>query len=227
VTLLTIRNLDYKYGTQQVLSNLSLDMPQSTVAALLGYNGAGKSTLLRCIAGWTLPHRGEIEINGVSMQRHERQARREVVLVPDTPDFYDELTAWDHLQLVAQLHHVAQWKGQSLALLEQFQLSNQRLAFPFTFSRGMRYKLALSMALLVKPPLLLLDEPFGSLDATSAQSLWQSIQNYRLEGKSVLFSSHMLPDGSVPDQFFLLRDQQLKHLDSMGITDIAALLNHD
>ncbi|MFN8372265.1 MAG: ABC transporter ATP-binding protein [Anaerolineae bacterium] len=224
--LLTINDLDYSYGPQQVLSNLSLELEYGTLAALIGYNGAGKSTLLRCIAGWTLPHRGDISINNQSIHGQEQQLRRMVILVPDAPDFYDELTAWEHLQLVARLHQAADWKQRGLMLLENFQLLNQRSAFPFTFSRGMRYKLALCMALLVDPPLLLLDEPLGALDAVSVQFLWNYLQEYRTRNKSILFSSHVLPDEGKPDVFFLLRDQQIKRIESAD-TDIAHILNHD
>lgn len=223
--ILKVENLSYQYGAYQVLTDLSFELDEGVIAALIGRNGAGKSTLLRCLAGWTVAEDGEITVAGFNLRRSERDVRRQIIFVPDTPDFYDELTAWEHLQFVAQLHRVESWQERSLELLEEFQLDDHRTAFPFTFSRGMRYKLALCMALLIRPSLLLLDEPFGPLDALSAQHLWQHLLDYRSEQRSVLFSSHVMPDDGSPDLFLLLRDHQITPVDPAQVTGILQLLN--
>ncbi len=223
--MLRVTKLSYQYGANPVLSDLSFELRDGTLAALVGRNGAGKSTLLRCLAGWTVPEAGVIEINGHLLRRREQEYRDQVVLVPDTPDFYDELTAWDHLQLVSQLYHVDHWQERSHALLEQFQLLDERLAFPFTFSRGMRYKLALCMALVVQPALLLLDEPFGPLDSLASRLLWRHLRDYCGTGKSALFSSHILPDEGRPDQFLLLRARQVTPLEAAQVTSLADVLD--
>lgn len=225
MTLLKVEELSYQYGAHQVLLDVDFELEAGVVAALLGRNGAGKSTLLRCIAGWTMPERGTIELSGSELQTEEREVRRSIIFVPDTPDFYDEMTAWEHLQFVAQLHRIEDWQDVSLDLLEKFQLDDHRNAFPFTFSRGMRYKLALCMALLVNPPLLLLDEPFGPLDAVSVQFLWQHLQDYRKQGRSIIFSSHTLPEGGSPDKYLLLRDQVVTVLEPSQVTGIIQILS--
>lgn len=223
--MLTVTNLSYQYGASPVLSNLSFELLDGALAALVGRNGAGKSTLLRCLAGWTVPAGGTIEINGRLLRQRDQAYRDQVILVPDTPDFYDELTAWDHLQLVSQLYRVDGWQDRSRELLEQFQLYDARSAFPFTFSRGMRYKLALCMALVVQPPLLLLDEPFGPLDSLASRLLWQHLRDYCAGGKSVLFSSHILTDEGHPDLFLLLRDRQVTPLEATQVTSLADLID--
>lgn len=223
--MLTVVNLSYQYGANSVLSNLSFELPDGTLAALVGRNGAGKSTLLRCLAGWTVPADGTLNIQGRSLRHREQEYRDQVILVPDTPDFYDELTARDHLQLVSQLYHVDHWQERGKTLLEQFHLFDQRLAFPFTFSRGMRYKLALCMALVVQPPLLLLDEPFGPLDSLASRLLWRHLRDYCATGKSVLFSSHILPDDGRPDLFLLLHKQQVTLLEAAQVTSLADILD--
>lgn len=208
-----------------MLSGVSLELGEGVVAALIGRNGAGKSTFLRCISGWTMPEDGEVEINGVNLRRRERGLRQNVVFVPDTPDFYDELTAWEHLQFVGQLNHIEHWKEHSEELLDEFQLTEHRNAFPFTFSRGMRYKLALCMALLVQPPLLLLDEPFGPLDALSVQYLWDHLLDYGTEDRSVIFSSHTMPEEGSPDVFLLLRNHHIEAVEPDEVTGILQLLD--
>ncbi len=225
--LLRVNDLSYEYGATQILQGVSLELSDRSIALLVGRNGAGKSTLLRCLAGWTWANAGTVEINDVTLRREDRSFRKHVMLVPDTPDFYDELTAWEHLQFAAQLHRVEGWQDRSWELLEKYQLDDYADTFPFTFSRGMRYKLALCIALLTSPALLLLDEPFGPLDASSVAELWEDLRGYRSKGRSVMLSSHALPNGGKADSIFLLRDQTVTTVDPAGVTDLKALLNND
>lgn len=223
--MLIVNDLSYQYGANSVLSNLSFQLPEGALIGLVGRNGSGKSTLLRCLAGWSTPTNGSIEINNLSLFRGEKQFRQRVVFVPDTPDFYDELTAWDHLQLVSQLYRIKNWQERASELLEQFQLFDTRFAFPFTFSRGMRYKLALCMAFVVAPPLLLLDEPFGPLDSLISRHLWTMLREYCATGKTVLFSSHVLSDAGHPDLFLVLRNHQVSILEGAQVSSLAGVLD--
>lgn len=222
--MLKVSQLMYQYGTQTVFSEIDFQLEANKVAMLIGRNGAGKSTLLRCLAGWTSPEKGIVEINGFTLKNHEQDFQKQNILVPDTPDFYDELTGWEHLQLVAQLHHIADWQETAQDLLVDLQLWRHRKAFPFTFSRGMRYKLALAMALLVRPPLLLLDEPFGPLDSLASEFLWENILEYGRDGNAVLFSSHIMPEGTKPDIFLLLRDGEMQSVDAETVNHMGELL---
>jgi len=225
--MLHIENLTYQYGTLTVLKDLSLRLSAGQVALLFGENGAGKSTLLRCVAGWTQVRTGTIAVQGVSLREQDRAYRQQVALVPDTPDFYDELTAWEHLQLNAQLHRIPAWQDRAAYLLDRFRLTEQKGALPFTFSRGMRYKLALCLALLIRPPLLLLDEPFAALDALARQTLWQALAEHAEQGGTVLFSSHSAPPGAQPDVLLHLRDGQIEPVEASGEVVLTALLSQD
>jgi ABC-2 type transport system ATP-binding protein len=202
--MLQVNDLTYQYGAQTVLDGVSLELAAGQIGLLVGQNGAGKSTLLRCIAGWERLSDGTVYVNGINVQGQERAYRHQVIFVPDTPDFYDELTVGEHMQFIAQLHRLPDWETQAADLLDRFQLSPSRDAFPFTLSRGMHYKLAVALALLVQPPLLLLDEPFGPLDAVAVRDLWQTMSNFTAEGGTILFSSHTLPEGRTPDTLFHL-----------------------
>src|SRR6185369_15132576 len=180
--LLKVTEVGYRYGSFSALSDVSLEVKgggKGELIALVGRNGAGKSTLLKCIAGWTRPTDGEVVLLGERIDKNERYARKHIVLVPDTPPFYDELTAWEHLQFNAQAHRLADWEEHAEDLLDRYGLLNNKDAFPFSFSRGMRYKLALCMGLLVEPKVLLLDEPLGPLDPVSADELWIELNRHR------------------------------------------------
>ncbi len=225
--MISLNELSYEYGVHQVLDNIQLEIPDRSITALVGRNGAGKSTLLRCISGWTLPTKGDVLINGVSLRNDEKAYRKQIIFVSDTPDFYDELTAWEHVQFVAQLHRVADWEDEAEELFDEFDLYRHRRAFPFTFSRGMRYKLALVMAFIVMPPLLLLDEPFGPLDANARADLWQRIQHYRNGGQSVFFSTHSIPGGESADYIVHLQASEAELISAEGIDSLESLLTRD
>ncbi|HET7560744.1 MAG TPA: ABC transporter ATP-binding protein, partial [Limnochordia bacterium] len=168
VPLLSISNVTYTYGPLQALTGISLEVRPGDLVVLAGRNGSGKSTLLRIAAGWTRSSAGSVRIADLPVEHHERKIREFVVLVPDAPSFWDELTAWEHLQFVAGVNRLRDWEGRARSLLDQLGLRARLDASPSGYSRGMRYKLGLAMALLLEPQLLLLDEPFGPLDGDAA-----------------------------------------------------------
>lgn len=202
--LLAVDHLRQAVGRQRILRDISFELDAGELVVLAGRNGAGKSTLLRCLAGWQRPASGKVTIDGLDLMSNEREARQLVILVPDTPDFYLELTAWEHLVFVARSQRIDDWKESAEELLEHFGLWEQREAYPHTFSRGMRYKLGLSLALMVEPALLLLDEPFGPIDPISAERLWGDLCVYRDAGMGILLSSHQLPPDVAPDRYILM-----------------------
>jgi len=207
--LLEVLNLSYAYSADNVLKDVTLQVQGGEIVILVGPNGAGKSTLLRCIAGWSKPAQGDVHILGKNLYANEREVRRELILVPDTPPFYEELSTWEHLQFVAQVHHTNNWESRAEALLKGFLLWSQRHALPATFSRGMRYKLAICMALILSPRLLLLDEPFGPLDPIAVEYIWRQFITYREQGASFVISSHQLPANVQPDRYIVINDGQV------------------
>lgn len=206
---LVIEGVSYKYGSLHALSDIHLTAHPGELIALVGRNGAGKSTLLKCIAGWTRATDGDVFVLGKPVMQNERWIREYVILVPDTPAFYDELTAWEHLQFSAQVHGWQNWEDEAEDLLNRYGLLNNKDAFPHAFSRGMRYKLALCMALLVEPKILLLDEPLGPLDPVSADDLWRQMNRHRADGMTILLSSHQLPAEAHPDRYVIMEQGEI------------------
>ncbi len=201
-------NVGYRYGQSWALTDITFTLHPRSLTVLAGRNGAGKSTLLRCLAGWARPTRGEVIISGVHMYSSERLARARVLLVPDTPPFYDELTEWEHVQFVAQANRLTGWREPAESWLKQFGLWHARDAYPFSLSRGMKYKLALCLALMLQPPLLLLDEPLGPLDPVSANLLWDELERRRDAGMAILLSSHQTPPVD-PDRYLLMENGRI------------------
>ena len=207
--LVEVDGLAFEYGAYLALRDVSFDLEEGEIVVLVGRNGAGKSTLLRAVAGWSRIADGDVRLLGVSTRRDERRLREHLVLVPDRPDFYDDLTTWEHLQFVANVNRRKGWEPRAEALLRRFGLWSRRQSYPFTYSLGMRYKLALCMALLLSPAILLCDEPFGLLDPVSASDLWADLDEQRSNGTAVLLSSHNLPAEADPDRYLVLEQGQV------------------
>lgn len=210
VSALILEGVRYGYAGTTVLHDAHLRVDGGEIVALIGRNGAGKSTLLRVAAGWARPERGTIVISGLSLPARERAARQEVVLITDTPPFYDDLTAREHVALVLRANRKSERERDSERLLEAFDIAHAADAFPTTYSRGMRYKVALVLALTLRPALILLDEPFGPLDTASAETLWAELVSCAADGSAVLFSGHTLPDCARPHRFVTLEDGRVR-----------------
>jgi len=121
----------------------------------------------------------------------EKEAKRQLAFVPDVPRFYTELTAWEHLYFIAQAHQVGDGFTQKAeTLMHEFGLWDSRDLYPHNYSRGMRLKLGLLIALIRPFKVLLLDEPTSALDVESASLLVERLKQLRQSGASILLSSH-------------------------------------
>jgi ABC-2 type transport system ATP-binding protein len=189
--LLQTENLSRSYGAFRALTETNLTLQPGEIAVLSGPNGAGKSTLLLCLAGLLHPSSGEIRVEGFDLYRDEVEARRRLAFVPDVPRFYSELTAWEHLQFVAQAHGAgAGFEERASLLLQEFGLWDARQLYPHNYSRGMRLKLGLALAFIRPLKVLLLDEPTSALDAEGVELLKTRLLALSQQGAAVLLSSH-------------------------------------
>jgi ABC-2 type transport system ATP-binding protein len=202
--LLKTTELSRSYGHFQALAPTSLEMNSGEVIAITGMNGAGKTTLLLCLSGLLRPSRGQVAIEGYDLYQDERPARERLAFVPDVPRFYQELTAWEHLRFIALAHSVEKdFPPRAERLMREFDLWESRDLYPHNFSRGMRLKLGLLLALIRPVKVLLLDEPTSALDPTSAHLLEEKLLDLRSQGGAVLFTTHN------PEQAARLADRTL------------------
>jgi ABC-2 type transport system ATP-binding protein len=194
------------YGSVEVLHSIDLRLTAGERVALIGPNGAGKTTLLQCLSGWLPLDKGEVTICGISLIREEQKARASLVMLPDSPNFYQSLTAWEHMLMVGRFHDLTNVNAAAEYLLDSLGLWHVRKNYPSTYSRGMKYKLGLALGLLVNPKVILLDEPTAALDPLSARVLWKMLDDFEQEDHgTVLLSSHQV-ELVTPgiDRFFLL-----------------------
>lgn len=209
---LRVGRLGYRYGDTEVFANVGFELESGQIAFLTGPNGAGKSTLFRCLAGWSIVREGIIEVQGVPLERPDRSVRATVAYVPDTPVFYDDLTALEHVRFVARANRIDDAESRADELLQAFGLLRHCHQAPSSFSRGMRQKLALVIALVMKPRLLLLDEPYGPLDRHASEVLSGLLEQARADGAAALVSCHHDVYGLDPDRVLHLEEGELTAL---------------
>jgi ABC-2 type transport system ATP-binding protein len=210
--ILEAREISRTYGRFQALAPTTLTLNSGEITILTGPNGSGKTTLLLCLSGLVAPTTGEVLIEGHNLVHDERAARERLAFVPDVPRFYSELTAWEHLRFLAMAHSTeAGFEKRAEALLREFGLWEARDLFPHNYSRGMRLKLGLLLALIRPLQVLLLDEPTSALDSESASLLAARLKDLRAKGVAILLSTHNpeLAQGLV-DRELHMRDGQLE-----------------
>jgi len=211
-SLLQVSELSHRYGPFQALAPTDFSLESGQIIFLTGPNGAGKSTLLLCLSGLLYPTTGHVQIEGFDLYRQEREAKSRLAFVPDVPRFYTELTAWEHLQFMALAHRAGDgFEKRAEALLKEFKLWEARDLFPHNYSRGMRLKLGLVMALIRPFKILLLDEPTSALDAEGLELVQQKLTGLRAEGATILLSSHdQLLSVNLADRVWRMNQGQLE-----------------
>jgi nitrous oxidase accessory protein len=188
--LVQVAGLGKAYDGREVVRDLSFSVRAGEALALWGPNGAGKTTVLRCLLGRTR-YRGTISIAGLSPARDGRQVRALIGFVPQEPLGFD-LTVADLTRLIAGLRGVPVDRAREN--LNRFNLADLGERSIATLSGGMRQRLAIALALIGRPPLLLLDEPTANLDAASRRELLGFLGDLKREGLTIIFTSHRWSD---------------------------------
>lgn len=210
---LVVEGLSFDYARTRVWSDVSFTLHAGMAAFLIGGNGSGKTTLFNCLAGWTAPSHGSIELCGSRLDGRNRQQRSLLFYAPDTPSFYEDLTAREHMRFLLAVNRVDYEDSDAERILEQLDLHEQADRFPSSYSRGMRQKLALAIGLALQPRLLLLDEPFGPLDPASTEKACMLLDEARRKGTAILLSSHHAVPSLQPDLVVRLDKGHLEQVD--------------
>ena len=180
--------LSKDYGDGPVVDRVSLDAPRGCQTALVGPNGSGKSTILAMAAGLLEPSGGRVTVMGATAGSIE--ARSVTSYIPDNPVLYDDLSVMEHLEYVARLHGVRQWRPRADELVERLGLSARVDDLPSRFSRGLRQKTGIAVALVRPFGALLVDEPFVGLDQVGRSALLEFLDEVSRDGASVLVATH-------------------------------------
>ncbi|NJN84194.1 MAG: ABC transporter ATP-binding protein [Caldilineaceae bacterium] len=187
-----------RYGRFTAVDAVSFEVPAEQAMALWGPNGAGKTTLIKCLLS-LLRYDGQIAINGFDAATDGRAARRLVGYVPQELAFYDDMTTLETTEFFARIKKVP--VSHAPSVLGQVGLAEHAAKPVDALSGGMKQRLALGLALLGDPPVLVLDEPTSNLDAAARSQFLQLLTEVKAAGKTILFTSHRL------EEIELLADQ--------------------
>ncbi|MFN0125819.1 MAG: ABC transporter ATP-binding protein [Verrucomicrobiales bacterium] len=179
---------------RKAVDAVSFTVQRGEIFGLLGHNGAGKSTLLGCTLGMVYPDAGEVRIDGVSVQRDRNRALGKVGAIFEAPAFYDYLSGWQNLKILAALSGFTD-RAEMERVVAMVNLTDRIRHAVGTYSHGMRQRLALAQALLPSPEVLLLDEPTDGLDPEGIREFREFVLRLRDErGMTILFNSHLLAE---------------------------------
>jgi len=219
---LAARGLTKVYGDLVALEPLDLDIGAGERMVLVGHNGSGKTTLMRMAAGILDPSGGEIEIFGAPAGSLE--ARAALSYLPDTPVLYDDLSVSEHVEYTCRLHDAADWQDRAIALIADMGLSARADDLPSRFSRGMRQKTAIVLALIRPFGILLVDEPFVGLDPGGRQAFTELIDDASASGATVVVATHQMDYVAAAERCVALRDGAVVYDGPPGDVDVAGLV---
>jgi ABC-2 type transport system ATP-binding protein len=194
--MIVLRQLTKQFGAQTAVDSLTLEIPKGQIVGLLGPNGAGKSTTLRMLTGMLLPTSGTAQICGFDLLTQSMEVKRRIGFVPEAGSVFEVLTGREYLLMIAALYGLPEeqaWK-RILQFMTFFELSVETLTDKFlgAYSKGMRRKIVIIAALLHNPEVIFFDEPLDGLDSNSAVGFKALIQTLAQEGKTLVYSSHIL-----------------------------------
>jgi len=178
------------------VDSINFSVYEGEVFGFLGPNGAGKTTTIRMLTGLTHPTSGTANILGVDLIKNPAWIKKQIGVVPDISNLYDELTAFDNLVFIMQLYGVprSERAARAEALLEQFDLKEKRDTHFAKLSRGMKRALTIAAAMAHRPRVIFLDEPTTGLDVISARKMRQLIASLRGQGVTVFLTTHYLEE---------------------------------
>lgn len=192
--MIEIKNLTKSFGTLKAINGLTLTVNGGEIFALLGLNGAGKSTTIKILCSLLKKDSGKVLIDGFDIDKDETEIKRLISLSPQETAVAPNLTVEENLRLIAELYDVKD-KTAVDGMIEKFSLSNKRKVLAKRLSGGQQRRLSLAMAFIVKPQILILDEPTLGLDVKVRRDLWRLIREFSENANcTVLLTTHYLEE---------------------------------
>src|ERR1700731_2061118 len=189
-----IRELRKVYGDKAAVDGLTLTVPQGCFFGFLGPNGAGKTTTIKMLMGLAPPTSGSIELLGLPMPARSLDIKQQIGLVPDESMLFDHLTGGEFIEFVGRIYGLDRSMARARAdeLLDLFELAYQPKKLIAEYSKGMRKRVAMAAALIHRPKLFLMDEPFEGVDAVGARLMKDILLEQVRRGATIFLTSHVL-----------------------------------
>ena len=216
--VIEVRNVFKSFKTVQAVRGIDLQIGPGQFVAILGPNGAGKTTLVEMIEGIQQPDQGSILVMGKTWKGNEKHLRNLIGLSLQETHFVDKLNVWETLRLFASFFRSG--KERCEEVLQLIALEEKRKAWVVNLSGGQRQRLALGIALLNKPKILLLDEPTTGLDPNARREIWAILRKLKDQsGTSLILTTHYMEEAEQLCDYIVIMDQG-KTLKEGNITDL-------
>ena len=212
-----VKGLTRYYGELLAVDHVSFEVARGEIFGFLGPNGAGKTTTIRMLTTLLEPTEGTARINGYDVIRQAYQAKHQFGVVPEESNVYRELSAWDNLIFTGKMYRVPRGEREQRAreLLEIFGLYEKRDVKVEFFSKGMRRRLTIALALLHRPSVLFLDEPTVGLDVQSGRAIKALVQELNSQGTTVFLTTHQLEEANqLCDRVAIINHGQIAAIDT-------------
>jgi ABC-2 type transport system ATP-binding protein len=212
-----VSHLSKRFGTLTALDDVSFSVAEGETFGFLGPNGAGKTTTIRILTGISAPTGGTATIFGKDIIREPIATRKQMGIVHETSNIYDDLTAWQNLMFTAELYTVRKYEREKRGseLLEIFGLTERRYDKVHGFSKGMKRRLTLAMGLINNPRLLFLDEPTSGLDVQSNLIIRDVIRDLSAQGVTVFLTTHNIEEANLAcDRVAIINRGRIAAIDS-------------
>lgn len=217
--MIQIQDLSKSFGKETVLNGVQTELHPDTIYGLLGKNGAGKTTLINLMMGFLKPDSGDVLFDEKSIQNHAHEIKQTTGILSDDLPMVDQLTGYHNLEFAASLYGLApgEAKMRFTSLFEYFFDDVNQLHKPLKeYSTGMRKKLMLISAVMHKPNVLIMDEPFTGLDPVAVKQMIEFIKSYKQASRTLLISSHDLSYiERIADHILVLHDHNFVFNDSL------------
>jgi ABC-2 type transport system ATP-binding protein len=191
---IAVHDLRKVYGNKAAVDGLDLEVPRGCFFGFLGPNGAGKTTTIKMLMGLAPPTSGSIELLGLPMPQHALEVKGKIGLVPDESLLFDHLTGFEFTEFVGRMYGLSRTLARERAreLLALFELDADPGKLIGDYSKGMRKRVAMAAALIHRPELFLLDEPFEGVDAVGARLMKDILLDQVRRGATMFLTSHVL-----------------------------------
>jgi ABC-2 type transport system ATP-binding protein len=206
------RGLARHFGDVVAVAGVDLDIPPGQIYGFLGPNGSGKTTIIRMLCGLLTPTAGEARVLGLNIPAQAEALRRRIGYMTQKFSLYDELTVAENMEFMARIHGLARKQARSRIeqLLERYGLGDMRDRFAGAMSGGQRQRLALAVATLHSPTLLMLDEPTSAVDPENRRDFWEQLFDLSDNGTTILVSTHYMDEAERCHQLAILETGRLQ-----------------
>ncbi len=194
--MLKVENLKKKYGKFHALKGISFEIPKGHIFGFIGQNGAGKTTTMRIITGLLAADSGTVEFDGVNFLKDYKRIGDIVGYIPDYFGSYNKLRAIEYMEFFASMQGIygKDVKKRCMQVMDMLNIGHVTNVYVDDLSRGMQQRLSMARILLHNPKLLILDEPTSGMDPQSRLEFKKLLKELSSEGKTIMISSHILPD---------------------------------